>query len=178
MIPTRHVAASFATALAADLVPASAAGAQGAAAATGTAVGVDRLSADSLRAVASRFRAGDPPGHDLGASRDGRATYVVVHRTAPGEVEVHAWWDDVIVVQGGRGTLTVGPTSSGGHPTDPGETRGGSIASPRVVPMAPGDVLRVPAGVPHLVTPAAGGPLVYTAVKVRAPAAAGATAPR
>jgi len=55
----------------------------------------------------------------------------------------------VITVMAGEGTLIVGGTVVGGHSTAPGETRGTSITGGTMHQMEPGDVIHIPAKVPH-----------------------------
>ena len=94
-------------------------------------------------------------------------TVLVARRDGVGEVEVHEHLNDEFVVQSGHATVRVGGKLSGQRQTAPGEWRGGSIVGGRVYQMAPGDVLWIPAGAPHQVTPK-GGAFSYLAVKFEA----------
>ena len=58
----------------------------------------------------------------------GAYTVIALRRTADGEAEVHAEWDDVMMIQEGAATLLSGGRVSGGRQTAPGEMRGGRIA--------------------------------------------------
>jgi mannose-6-phosphate isomerase-like protein (cupin superfamily) len=71
------------------------------------------------------------------------------HRVAPGEVEVHAQYEDVMYVMEGSATVVTGGTVVDGKTTAPGEIRGKSIAGGTSYHLAPGDVLVIPAGTPH-----------------------------
>ena len=101
----------------------------------------------------------------------GAYTVIALRRTGDGEVEVHAEWDDVMVVQEGAATLLSGGEVSGARESAPGELRGGEIAGGTRRPLAPGDLVMVPAGVPHQVLVAPGQSIVYLIVKVQRGAA-------
>jgi len=92
------------------------------------------------------------------------ATVLVARRDKEGEVEVHDHLNDEFVVQSGHATVKVGGKLTGQHQTAPGEWRGGTIAGGHSYQLAPGDVLWIPAGAPHQVTPK-GGAFSYLAVK-------------
>lgn len=94
-------------------------------------------------------------------------TVLALRRTADGEAEIHADWDDVIVVQEGGATLLHGGTVKGGRETAPGERRGGRIDGGTLQPLAPGDLVLVPAGTPHQVLVPAGRSVSYLVVKVQ-----------
>jgi mannose-6-phosphate isomerase-like protein (cupin superfamily) len=97
----------------------------------------------------------------------GTYTIIALCRTADGEAEVHAEWDDVMMIQEGAATLLSGGEVSGARQTAPGELRGGQIAGGTRREVRPGDVVTVPAGVPHQILVAAGGSISYLVVKVR-----------
>jgi quercetin dioxygenase-like cupin family protein len=56
---------------------------------------------------------------------------------------------------------------AGNHQTAAGEFRGGTITGGQEYQLAPGDILWIPAGAPHQVTPK-GGPFRYLAFKFEA----------
>jgi mannose-6-phosphate isomerase-like protein (cupin superfamily) len=100
------------------------------------------------------------------------ATVLIARRTEAGEVEVHEHLNDEFVARTGHATVRVGGKVTGDRRTAPGEWRGGAIAGGRSYQLAPGDVLWIPAGAPHQVTPK-GGAFSYLAFKYEAkPAAA------
>ncbi len=76
-------------------------------------------------------------------------TYLEVLRDKDGEVEVHDGWNDIMVVQEGRGEMRLGGVVAGGRVISPGEHRGGTATGARVQPLAPGDILFIPAGMAH-----------------------------
>ena len=102
-------------------------------------------------------------------SNQGHYKYVVVRRQESGEPEVHANWADVTVVREGRGTLVYGGQVEGGQETDPGEVRGGNIVNGQQQQLAAGDVVVIPARVPHQIQLSNGESIVYSLVKVERP---------
>lgn len=98
------------------------------------------------------------------------AQMLVVRRDGPGEVEVHARQADFFVVQTGRAEVIVGGGLTGQRDTGPGEQRGGVITGGTRYALGPGDVLWIPAGLPHQVIAPKGGSFQYVVAKVsRAP---------
>jgi len=81
------------------------------------------------------------------------------------DVEVHASEGDLFYVTSGDATLITGGTVIGGRTTAPGQIRGSRVESGEAVHLTTGDVMWVPAGVPHWFReiPA---PLGYLLVKV------------
>jgi mannose-6-phosphate isomerase-like protein (cupin superfamily) len=70
-------------------------------------------------------------------------------RKKPGKVEQHADWNDEIIIQEGDVQLDYGGTSLHAKPSGPGEMLGDSIKGGQSVLMHPGDVVTIPAGMPH-----------------------------
>lgn len=99
------------------------------------------------------------------------ATVLAARRVKPGEVEVHERLNDEFVVQSGHAVVRVGGRVNGNRQTAPGEWRGGEMSGGHSYQMAPGDVLWIPAGAPHQVTPK-GGAFRYLAFKFEAQRAA------
>jgi glc operon protein GlcG len=73
----------------------------------------------------------------------------MLKRTAPGQVEVHAKETDIFYVVDGEATLVTGGTVVGGKETQPNQVRGTSIDGGETHHLKRGDVIVVPAGVPH-----------------------------
>ena len=88
-------------------------------------------------------------------------------RLKQGEVEIHAITSDLFIVQEGTADVTLGGAVEGGRDTAPNERRGGAISGGHVRSLAVGDVLWIPAGEPHQVTPR-GGAFRYLVVKMDA----------
>ncbi len=87
-------------------------------------------------------------------------------REGPGQAEVHAKDTDVVYVLGGTATFVTGGSVVDGKETAPDELRGASIAGGDIRHLVPGDVIVVPAGVPHWFREVAA-PFTYYVVKVR-----------
>ena len=118
-------------------------------------------SAAQLQALTAQLKAGvitapAPTGPGI--------TLLAARRDGPGEVELHIHKNDQFVVQAGHASARVGGTVTGNHETGPGEFRGGTITGGRDYQLAPGDILWIPAGAPHQVTPK-GGTFRYLAFK-------------
>jgi mannose-6-phosphate isomerase-like protein (cupin superfamily) len=71
------------------------------------------------------------------------------HRDKPGQVEVHDKETDVIYVVEGEATFVTGGTMMGGKVTKAGQSLGTDIQGGDSHHLAKGDVIVVPAGVPH-----------------------------
>ena len=97
---------------------------------------------------------------------------LISHRVEPGEVEVHLNMNDVFFMQQGHAAITIGGTVAGGRDSAPNERRGGTLTGGTVKRLAPGDMLFIPAGVPHITAPDGPGEIQYGVVKVEARPAA------
>lgn len=73
----------------------------------------------------------------------------IVHRTGPGMVEVHDKETDTFYVLDGSATIVTGGRMIGGSVTAPGQQRGADIAGGEARALAKGDVMVIPAGIPH-----------------------------
>jgi mannose-6-phosphate isomerase-like protein (cupin superfamily) len=73
----------------------------------------------------------------------------IAHRTEPGMVEVHDKETDTFYVLDGSATIVTGGTMVGGSVTAPGQHRGTDITGGQAQRLAKGDVMVIPAGVPH-----------------------------
>jgi quercetin dioxygenase-like cupin family protein len=71
------------------------------------------------------------------------------HRDKAGQVEVHDKETDVIYVVEGEATFVTGGTMIGGKVTKAGQSLGTDIKGGDTHHMGKGDVIVVPAGVPH-----------------------------
>ena len=71
------------------------------------------------------------------------------HRNAPGQVEVHEKETDVFYITDGEATIVTGGTMVGGKMSKPGQWLGASIDGGDTHHLAKGDVMVIPAGVPH-----------------------------
>jgi uncharacterized protein GlcG (DUF336 family) len=131
-------------------------GAQAAAASNGAAEATYFSGAE----VAARFQTGglllDTPGYKVDAGR----------RTEPGEVEYHERVVDVMHVAEGHATVVTGGDMVDPRTVAPGEVRARAVEGGSSHELAAGDVLVVPAGVPHQFV-AVSDPFLYFVVKVQ-----------
>jgi mannose-6-phosphate isomerase-like protein (cupin superfamily) len=97
---------------------------------------------------------------------NGNHFYLMVHREGTADAELHETQADVIIVQTGEGTLVYGGQMVDGKTTAPNEIRGPGISGGSEKPLLPGDVVEMPAKVPHWVKVAPGKQLTYLVVKV------------
>ena len=72
-----------------------------------------------------------------------------VHRVAAGQVAVHDKETEVLYFLDGEATLVTGGKMVGGKVSRPGQWVGSDITGGETHHVAKGDVLMVPAGVPH-----------------------------
>jgi glc operon protein GlcG len=71
------------------------------------------------------------------------------HRDGPGQVEVHAKETDIFYVTDGEATIVTGGTMVGGRQTAPNQLRGSDVKGGESRHLTKGDVIVIPAGVPH-----------------------------
>ena len=92
--------------------------------------------------------------------------FLLAHREETGSSEVHEHEADVFVIESGDATIITGGKLVNGHATAPGEIRGTSVEGGERHTLATGDVIHIPAGVPHQLLIAKGKPFTYFVVKV------------
>src|SRR6266849_18817 len=100
---------------------------------------------------------------------DGEGGNYMVHasrRKAPGMAEVHTKDADVVYVLEGTATLVTGGTAVDLKNTAPDEFRGREISGGETRQLNKGDVIIIPAGVPHWFKEVTN-PFLYYVVKVR-----------
>jgi mannose-6-phosphate isomerase-like protein (cupin superfamily) len=71
------------------------------------------------------------------------------HRMVPGQVEVHERETDIFYVVEGEATVVTGGTMVGGRQTGPGQLRGTDVQGGESRRLQKGDVMVIPAGIPH-----------------------------
>lgn len=76
-------------------------------------------------------------------------TVSVLSRSAAGQVEVHEKETDIFYVTDGEATFVTGGTMIGGKTTAPNQVRGTDIQGGQSRHLTKGDVIVIPAGVPH-----------------------------
>jgi mannose-6-phosphate isomerase-like protein (cupin superfamily) len=99
---------------------------------------------------------------------DGGSTVLIVRRDSPGEVELHWRMNDIFVVKSGHATITLGGRIEHNHEIAPGEWRGGEIIGGTRRELSPGDLLLIPAGIPHQLIVPTGSSFTYFAIKTLA----------
>jgi quercetin dioxygenase-like cupin family protein len=93
---------------------------------------------------------------------------LMAHRDKPGMVEVHDKETDTLYVLAGTATIVTGGTMIGGKAIEPGQQRGTDIEGGQPQALTKGDVMVIPAGVPHWFKEVHGS-IDYYVVKVIAP---------
>jgi mannose-6-phosphate isomerase-like protein (cupin superfamily) len=89
----------------------------------------------------------------------------IIRRDNTGETEIHLAFNDIYFVESGHAKITIGGKVAGNRETAPTEWRGGDITGGTDYPLAPGDVLFIPAGVPHRVLVSPKASITYVTVK-------------
>jgi len=102
-------------------------------------------------------------------ARNASHSVLLVRRTKPGRVEVHTALTDVWYVIDGAGTLVTGGRPVGAKTIAPGEIRANGVSNGIARHIGKGDIIDIPAGVPHWVSKVDGKELVYLTVKVATP---------
>jgi mannose-6-phosphate isomerase-like protein (cupin superfamily) len=97
---------------------------------------------------------------------DGNRTFMVAHREGSGLAEIHDSQADIMVISKGEITMVYGGTMVDGKTTGPGETRGPAIKGGTEVKLGPGDILHIPAKVPHQMKLDPGKQVTYFVTKV------------
>jgi mannose-6-phosphate isomerase-like protein (cupin superfamily) len=119
------------------------------------------------RKLAPKMNAGKVAAERLATF--GNHLAMIAHREADGEAELHETQADVFVVQAGEATLVVGGDMVGGKTTAPGEVRGPSIKGGERRPIGTGDIVHIPAKIPHQLLVAPGKEFTYFVIKVDVP---------
>ena len=97
---------------------------------------------------------------------DGNRKFMVAHREGSGLAEVHDTEADIMMISKGQVTMVYGGTVVDGKTTAPNETRGSAIKGGTEVKLGPGDVLHIPAKVPHQMKLDPGTQVTYFVTKV------------
>ena len=97
---------------------------------------------------------------------EGNRRFMVAHREGSGLAEWHEKEADVMFFSAGSITMIYGGTIVDEKATGPGERRGTSIKGGTEVKLGAGDVLHIPAKVPHQMMLAPGAQVTYFVTKV------------
>jgi mannose-6-phosphate isomerase-like protein (cupin superfamily) len=126
------------------------------------------------------WRAADLESHDAAlsthvaadhSSRETLADYGdhrfrLLYRDADGNPEQHDTIIDVVMVQSGEGALQLGGTMAGRRSTGAGEYVGTRLDGGDRHPLGPGDIVHIPAGIPHSFLVPPGKHLTYVLLKI------------
>jgi mannose-6-phosphate isomerase-like protein (cupin superfamily) len=93
--------------------------------------------------------------------------FLLAHREADGQVELHETQADLFVVQSGSATLIVGGTLLDGETVAPDEKRNGTIQGGTRHKLIAGDIVRIPANVPHQLLLDGGREFNYFVAKIK-----------
>ncbi len=92
---------------------------------------------------------------------------MMIHREGSGVAELHENDADVIVITSGAATLVIGGTMPGAKNTAPGEQRAPNVEGGSKQKLAPGDIVHIPAKIPHQVLLDPGAQITYFTFKAR-----------
>lgn len=126
----------------------------------------DLYSKSDLATISHELAAKKQPFASRDLKRYGNHYTMVAFRSQTGSAEVHEHEADVFVVEDGDASIVVGGKLLGGHLTKAGELRGTSIEGGDKQPLRTGDIIHIPAGVPHQILVTPGKPITYFVVKV------------
>jgi hypothetical protein len=93
----------------------------------------------------------------------------LLYRDADGNPEQHDRIVDVVIVQSGEGTLLLGGKMLNPKSNNPGEYVGTGIEGGERHPLGPGDIVHIPATIPHSFLVPPGKHITYVLVKFPAP---------
>jgi len=96
----------------------------------------------------------------------GNYNFALALRRQSGTAEVHGKMADIFVIESGEADLVTGGTLVNPTSHSPNELRGTGIADGAVHHVVAGDVLTIPAGMPHQMKLAPGKEVLYMAIKV------------
>ena len=128
------------------------------------------------------WKAKDLEGHDVALSthvgddhsaRETLADYKshrfrMLYRDADGNPEQHDAIIDIVFVQSGEGTLVLGGTMVGRRTTTSGESVGTRLDGGERHALGAGDIVHIPAGIPHSFLVPSGKHITYVLLKIPA----------
>jgi mannose-6-phosphate isomerase-like protein (cupin superfamily) len=93
--------------------------------------------------------------------------FMLAHREANGQPELHETQADVFFVRSGSATLIVGGTLLDAETTAPHEKRNGKIQSGTRQKSSTGDIVRIPANMPHQLDLDGAQEFTYFVIKIK-----------
>jgi mannose-6-phosphate isomerase-like protein (cupin superfamily) len=92
---------------------------------------------------------------------------MLAYRSKSGKAELHEKFADFYFVVGGEATLVSGGHIVNSSTTAPGEVRGDSVQDGKETKLKRGDIVHIPANIPHQLVLAKGATFQYFIVKVQ-----------
>src|SRR5712664_1844091 len=93
--------------------------------------------------------------------------FMLAHREADGQPELHETQADVFVVESGSATLVVGGTLVNAETIAPHEKRNGTIQGGTRQKLSTGDIVRIPANMPHQLVLDGAQEFTYFVIKIK-----------
>jgi mannose-6-phosphate isomerase-like protein (cupin superfamily) len=110
---------------------------------------VDIYSAKDIDAMFRALSKGDKSFASRDLPRYSNHYLMLAQRETTGSSEVHEHEADIFFIEGGTATIITGGKVVEPKTTKPGEIRGSSITGGERHSLATGDIIHIPAGVPH-----------------------------
>jgi mannose-6-phosphate isomerase-like protein (cupin superfamily) len=128
---------------------------------------VTTYSLRQLTSMADELRAQADKQEDSGIQEKRlSSSSMLAFRNKDGKAELHDQFTDIFVVLQGAATLITGGTVVNPSSSSPGETRGDSIRDGTRAELTKGDVVHIPAGVPHQLLLGGRSSFTYLVVKI------------
>ncbi len=127
---------------------------------------VDIYSPSEIQGMTDRLAHKQASFNSQALKQYGNHYTMLAHREATGSSEVHEKESDVFVITSGGATLVTGGVLVKPHTEKPGELRGASISGGENHAVITGDIIHIPAGLPHQLLLEKGKPVTYFVVKV------------
>ncbi len=127
---------------------------------------VDIYSARDLKAAEGKLAQKKEPFASQELARYGNHYTMLAHREETGSSEVHEHEADIFVIENGEATIVTGGKVVNPKTQKPGEIRGSSITGGERHTLSTGDIIHIPAGIPHQLLLEKGKPFTYFVVKV------------
>ena len=91
----------------------------------------------------------------------------VAHREGNGLAEIHENWADLMFIISGEATLVLGGEIENPYTESPGEVRGPEVRNGATRAVREGDVVNVPAGMPHRFMVRDGSQITFFTMKIQ-----------
>lgn len=132
----------------------------------GDSARVDIYSAQELQKMSNELSQKRTQFASQDLARYGNHYLMLAQREATGSAEVHEHEADIFVIEEGDASLITGGKMVNPHTQKPGEIRGTSIDGGDTREVAKGDIIHIPAGVPHQLLIGNTKPFTYFVIKV------------